>query len=98
LKVYLTAFRPSGTDVKVYYKINPISSNLNFEDQNWIEMNKEINTTSFSKQENEFIEFSYIPSSTSLTPFNEVSIKIVLLSNNTSVVPRVADFRAIILE
>lgn len=97
IKVYLTAYRPSGTDVHVYYKTNKISSNTPFEENSWVLMNKDYNITKYSMNENEFIEYSF-SSDPTIDPFTELAIKIVMTSNNNSVVPRVSDFRAIALE
>lgn len=63
LKVYITAYRPPGTDVKVYAKISNAADPDTLEQKNWIEMQKdgtgEYNYSSVVDRLN-FREYSYI--------------------------------------
>lgn len=110
LKVYLTAVRPSGTDIKVYYKIRSDADSSLFSNKSWVEMTKEYpGDNAYSKNNKEFLEYVYLPPSTSpnttstisydsYNNFIEFAIKIVFLSSSTSTIPRIADFRAIALD
>jgi len=114
LKVYLTAARPSGTDIKVYYKIKSETDSSLFTSKPWVEMVREVpGDNTYSRNNNEFFEYVYLPPSTSpnttsaikyelnsalYEDFNEFTVKVVFLSSNTSIIPRIADFRAIALE
>jgi hypothetical protein len=114
LKVYLTAARPSGTNIKVYYKIKSETDSTLFTSKPWVEMVREVpGDNAYSRNTNEFLEYVYLPpsdlpSTTSVIKyavnsalyedFNEFAVKVVFLSSNTSIIPRIADFRAIALD
>lgn len=114
LKVYLTAVRQFGTDIKVYYKVKSEADSTLFNTKPWVEMTKEYpGSNTYSKNSNEFIEYVYYPTVSSPTTssnvkytfngttydsFKEFSIKIVFVSDNPCLVPRIADFRAIALD
>lgn len=117
LNVFLSAYRPPGTDVKVYCKLLNGSDGETLAQKYWIEMPKlgdgDITYSSISNRYN-FKELSYgLPSSMMTGPYGEVqytaggttytsykyyAIKIVLTADNSAVVPRVADMRAIALQ
>lgn len=112
LKVYLTAVKQSGTDIKVYYKVKATEDSDLFSNRSWIEMQKEypadnLNSTNI----NDFKEFIFRPDSTTnpqtisyvrngvtYSSFDEFTIKIVFLSTDPTIIPRIADFRAIALD
>jgi len=118
-KVFLTANKPSGTDVKVYYKIRSSSDSEVIDLKSWILMDQSSpDTSSFSPDPTEFLEYTYLPSNNAsytkvggsgtkmiytaggatYEDFVEIKFKIVMTSPNTSFIPRVADFRAIVVE
>ena len=117
LNVYLSAYRPPGTDVKVYCKLLNATDGETLAQKYWIEMPKlgdgDITYSSISNRYN-FRELSYgLPASMMTGPNGEVqytaggatftsykyyAIKIVLVADNSAVVPRVADLRAIALQ
>lgn len=117
LNVYLTAYRPPGTDVKVYAKMKNGNDPDTFEQKSWIELEKKIGgDTLYSSLINRlnFLEFQfglpdsamqgpvgqfqYISNGIAYTDYKYFAIKIVLLSNNSAIVPRVADLRALALQ
>jgi hypothetical protein len=114
LKVYITAYKPPGTDIKVYAKLKNSTDPDPFDDKNWIEMEKEIDSVSSLVDKNDFRGFEfklpdssltgssgevqYISNGITYTTYKQYSIKIGLTSNNSAVVPRVADLRAIALQ
>lgn len=113
LNVYLTAYRPVGTDIHVYYKIQNSNDPNPFEDNNWQLMTPIKNSsTLYSPAIDTLYEYAYAPGSngvdqgyttyTSLdnvkyTTFSHFAIKIVLRTSDTTNVPFLKDFRAIAL-
>lgn len=62
IKVYLTAYRPPGTDVKVYVKVKNVDDPAPIESKNWIELIKESygdNLYSSVANRLDFKEFSF---------------------------------------
>jgi hypothetical protein len=114
LKVYITGYKPSGSDIKVYVKIKNVNDPDPFDSKNWIEMEKVEDTVSSLADKNDFKPFEfklpsasltgplgevqYVSGGTTYTTYKQYSIKIGLTSNNSAVVPRVADLRAIALQ
>lgn len=108
LRVYLSQYVPSGTSVKVYGKFLHQSDPASFEDKDWIELV----TTPPSVTSSSFVEYSYDIPSTELnggvfeyttdgvtyTGYKTFAVKVVLLSSQTSVVPKCRELRAIALQ
>jgi hypothetical protein len=85
-----------------------------FDSKSWIEMEKVADTVSSLVDRNDFRGFEfklpdsiltgssgevqYVSNGITYTTYKQYSIKIALLSNNSAVVPRVADLRAIALQ
>jgi hypothetical protein len=66
LRVYLTAYKPSGSDVYVYYKILNAEDNDTFEQTRWIPMDRVVSegftssvVYSSSSNRNDFLELVY---------------------------------------
>ena len=111
LRVYLTAYKPSNSNIRVYYKVLSISDPNAFEDKNYQLMTQLNNTNFVSTSYNDYREISYAPGvngtannsvtytsgSTAYNSFRTFAIKIVLTGTNTTDVPKVRDFRAIAL-
>lgn len=109
LRIFLGANKPSETEVHVFYKILSGSDITNFKDRPYQKMECFNPTIAPSIDVNEFREYEYRPSLTSdevtyisddgvtYDSFKYFSIKIVLTSEDTSVVPRVKDLRIIAL-
>jgi hypothetical protein len=109
LKVYLSQKMPAGTDVKVYGKFLHQSDPAAFEDKDWIELT----TTPPTVTSSSFVEYTYDIPSTELngdgvleyttdgvtyTGYKTFAVKVVLLSDKTSVVPKCRELRAIALQ
>jgi len=111
LKVYLSNQIPDGCDVKVYGKFQEATDPSNFDDLDWIELetvNPPLNTTAKSG----YVEYQYtIPTanknagvleytvgSATYSGYKSFAVKVIPLSTNTSVVPRVRELRAIALQ
>lgn len=109
LRVLLTAFKPQGTDVLVYYKVRNSLDPEKFEAKRWVLMKQNTPTYAFSSSFSDTIEYDYVPDTglveaitytsqgTTYNSFNQYAIKIVLLSDNTVKFPIVYDMRAIAL-
>lgn len=111
LRVYLTAYKPTGSNIRVYYKLLSISDADNFEDKSWQLMTELGNANFASTNPTDYRELSYAPGSggiannsvsytsgsTSYSKFKTFSIKIVMTGTDTTDVPKIRDFRAIAL-
>lgn len=117
LNLWLTAYKPQGTDIKVYAKFKSATDMTDVKDVEWTELALFENTNFFSSTANreDFREIRYrIPASGSQatyngafsytaadgsvhTTFKYFAIKIVMMSDNSSRIPKVKDMRAIAL-
>jgi len=113
LNVYLTAYRPNGTDILVYYKILNRNDTQGFADGSWTLMTKTRNSDTLnSKFRNDLHEYTFAPGSLGLeqgyvsytstngqtyNSFNQFAIKIVLVTTDKTVVPYLTDMRCIAL-
>jgi len=109
LRLLLTAVKPPGSNVNVYYKVRNSLDPERIENRNWKRMNMKTSSYTFSVNRNP-IEYEYRPSmssnnityttdTTTYKTFNQFAIKIVLSSPNTvaNAIPYVLDVRAIAL-
>jgi len=112
-RLYITGYRPVGTNIKAYIKIQNTADPIPFESADWIELDVAEGSAIFSSTANtfDFREYVYeIPAanknlgvvtytneSGTYETYKRFAIKIVLLSENTYRVPRVADYRGIAL-
>jgi hypothetical protein len=111
LRVYLTAYKPQGTNILVYYKILSASDPELFDDKEWKLMTQLGNENYFAINNNDYRELTFAPGSngipsnsvnyslgnTSFSSFRTFAIKIVMTSETKSIVPKVKDFRTIAL-
>jgi hypothetical protein len=111
LRVYLTAYKPSNSNIRVYFKALSISDPDVFEDKNYQLMTQLDNANFVSTSYNDYRELKFAPGvngtannsvsytsgSTSFSNFRTFAIKIVLTGTSTVDVPKVRDFRAIAL-
>jgi hypothetical protein len=100
--------KPSGTDVKCYYKISTAESTTPISDELWVEMDLE-QAIGNSVNDFDFREHRFFPAGAfdnfgtpsdvgPLSKFNAFQIKLVLLSSTKHLTPRLRDFRAIALD
>ncbi|MCK9369118.1 DUF4815 domain-containing protein [Candidatus Dojkabacteria bacterium] len=98
LKAYILANIPSGTSIKMYYKVAPITS-LSFEFEPWYEMALE---SSGNPSVTGYVEYKYkTPGDTALPSgdrFKIFAIKILMYSNDSTKVPQLRDLRVIALD
>jgi hypothetical protein len=108
LAVTVDINKPSGTDVKVYYKTLPTEKTTPISDENWVLMNLE-STVASSLSNYDFREHRYFPSGAFdsygvpqdnpiTARFNTFQIKIVMLSTSEANTPRLRDLRIIALD
>jgi hypothetical protein len=111
IRAYITAYKPLGTDIFLYYKVKNFSDPDPFDSKPWTRMTQKTSSRLFSDDVSDFIEYefrgsasgsdtesiSYTSGSATYDRFNQFALKIVLSSTNTTVVPVVYDLRAIAL-
>jgi hypothetical protein len=108
LAVTVDINKPSGTDVKVYYRTLPTEKTTPISDEYWILMNLESSVPS-SSSNYDFREHRYFPSGAFddygvpqdnpiSARFNTFQIKIVMLSTSEASTPRLRDLRIIALD
>lgn len=90
INVQFSAFRPFGSNIEVYIKMLPSDSETNFADEPYIL----IPSTDYPVYSNT-TPADYTFELDNQTPFTIFSIKIVMLSVDTSNVPEIKSFRAI---
>jgi hypothetical protein len=107
LKVILNAYKPLGTGVHVYYKVKSEDDPQDFDDKSYVLMSQETPSSVQSGAEDDVKEFvyktadekiNYTSDSVLYDKFKTFSVKIVLTSNSSVIVPKVRDVRAIALD
>jgi hypothetical protein len=110
LRVYLTGYKPSGSEIHVYYKLLSKSDPNPFDNSQYQLMTR-ISGNFTSSSKSDFREMTYAPGvngiannsinyttdSTAYNTFRTFVIKIVMVGNNSVDVPKIRDFRAIAL-
>ena len=109
LRLFLTAVKPPGSNVNVYYKVRNSLDPTTIEECNWVRMTQQTSQYTFSVNRTP-VEYEYRPSLTSnnitystdtttYKTFNQFAIKVVLSSQSTvaNSIPYVMDVRAIAL-
>jgi diaminopimelate epimerase len=92
----LDGFRPSGTDLKVLYKVLENDNSTPFDDIGWRYFNTDGSPDiAVGNDARNFKEYNYTQEG--LAEFSAFAIKIVGQSTNTSTVPLVSNLRAIAL-
>jgi hypothetical protein len=101
LRVYLTQSTPAGTTIEVYAKLLHASDPTSFLARPWILLDPQSSSTETPAEVIYELPSSVLTSGvytySSYSGYKTFAIKIVLLSNNTSLVPKVRDMRAISL-
>ena len=111
LRVYLTAYKPTGSEIRVYYKLLSTADPDEFDNKNYQLMTYINNSNFVSTGPSDYREVVYAPGvngtannsvsytsgSTAYSNFRTFAIKIVLSGTDPTDVPKVRDFRAIAL-
>ncbi len=92
IDIFLSANRPSGSDIDLYYKTLPSGSDIDFTGLDWIAALPvdAIPTNDNNSVYNE-VKYSIDPTGS----FGSMAFKIILKSQNSSTPPTIKDFRAI---
>lgn len=104
LRLYVDAYKPSGTEIDVYYKVKNAEDSNTFDDRPWTKMSQATLSTLFSVDEQDYIEYEFRPSlltealsytsgTNTFTTFNQFAIKVVFRSTGTIFVPKIKNFR-----
>ena len=109
LRIYLTAVKPPGSNVNVYYKVRNALDPDRIENRRWVRMTQKTSQYSYSTNRTP-VEYEFRPSlssnnityttdTTTYKTFNQFAIKIVLSAPSTvaNAIPYVLDVRAIAL-
>ena len=107
LRVFLAANKPEGTELHVYYKVWASGDASKFNDRPYVRMTCANPNRSPNIDEVSYNEYEYRPSLTSYSitytsdtgvtydSFKKFSIKIVMTSKDTAIVPKIRDLRII---
>jgi hypothetical protein len=107
MKVVLSAYKPKGTDIHVYFKAHSEADPEEFDLKNYTLMAQETSPGTYSKGDEDFQEFvyktvndtvEYTSGNALYNTFKTFSIKISMVANTTYDMPRVKDMRAIALD
>jgi len=105
IRVYLDLFKPSGTNVHVYYKVANTNDSTIFDDRNWYLMSQVTPEYIVSEFSNDYREYVFgtnggveLVTNGTLDNFNVYAIKVVFSSSNTSRPPKARNLRAIALQ
>lgn len=95
LNIFTLVNKPSGTGIKLWYKVLASGSDTNFETLSWIGASPD-SAIPTSDNLNDFTEAQYSITEAILgTEFTAFAVKITFTSENSSKVPTCRDFRAI---
>jgi hypothetical protein len=112
LRVYLTAYKPIGSNIHVYAKYLSASDPEKFEDKKWQRLTQLGNANFVSENRNDYRELTFAPGTDEISAnkifytndagivydtYKTFAIKIVMSSDITYDVPKIRDFRAIAL-
>ena len=112
LRVYLSAYRPVGTNILVMYKILNASDTQSFDTGSWQLMTPMTNYTFYSKSFGDVQEIEFAPginniannyisytstSGTTYKSFIQFAIKVILTTSDNTNVPYLTDLRALAL-
>ena len=109
LRVYLTAYKPSTSNIYVYYKILSDSDNDVFDNKSYQLMTEIGNANYAATSKTDFRELTFAPgvsgtannnvvytsSTASFNTFKTFAIKVVIASTDSTNVPKVRDLRVI---
>ena len=107
MKVVVSAYKPKGTDIHVYYKVHSEADPQEFDLKNYTLMEQETTPGTFSRGKEDFQEFvyktvnetaEYSSGGALYNSFKTFSVKISMVANTTYDMPRVKDLRAIALD
>ena len=107
IRVILNAYKPKDTDIKVYFRVWNAEDPGDFEDKPYVLMTQETDANLISANESIINQYSFKSAGGSISytsdgqtydKFKTFSIKIVLASSSSTVIPKVKDMKAIALD
>ena len=107
LMVYFRAYKPSTSNVLVYYKVLSGNDPSTFESKYWNRMEQVTDANIYSNNENDFQNYTYgtadssaayVSDGTTFNEFKTFAIKLVFVSSKNEDVPEVKDLRVIALD
>ena len=107
LKVLVTAYKPIGTDINVYYKVKSGDDPQDFDNKSYVLMSQETANSVISTNEQDVREYTYKTANDSVQyssenitydNFKTFAIKIVMSSDSVITIPKLRDMRAIALD
>ena len=107
LKIFLNAYKPKDTDIKVYFRVHNAEDPEDFEKKPYVLMTQETDANLISANETDIKHYvfktaasviSYTSSGVTYDKFKTFSIKIVLGSASTAIIPKIKDMKAIALD
>ena len=94
INIYLSANRPAGSNIDVYYKTLAAGSDVDFNSLDWVAINP-VDAIPTSDDASVFSEVKYTVDPVPTGSFGSMAFKIILRSKNSSKTPTIKDFRAI---
>lgn len=94
INIYLSANRPAGSNIDVYYKTLAAGSDVDFNSLGWVAINP-VDAIPTSDDPSVYSEVKYTVDPVPTGSFGSMAFKIILRSKNSSKTPTLKDFRAI---
>ena len=107
IKVWLNAYKPQDTDIKVYFRVHNAEDPEDFESKPYTLMTQETDANLISASEADTYQYvfksvnssiSYVSAGVTYDKFKTFAIKIVLGSASTAIIPKIKDMKAIALD
>jgi hypothetical protein len=101
IKVYLSAMKPQGSGIHVYYKVLAADDGTLWSERDWVRMVPVDDVSSTELDDYKEMEFGTVGGTAvngGFTGFKYYAIKICLTAVNTAQVPRVKELRAIAVD
>jgi hypothetical protein len=94
VRIYVNAASRLESSFDVYFRTSLSSSGVDHSTLRWTKMNCDV-PRNLSKRDDEFLDYTFYLDD--ISPFDIYDIKIVFLSGNKAVVPKLSNYRVIIL-
>jgi hypothetical protein len=102
ISVFFDANMQSGSSIEVYAKVMASDDNDLFDNKPWVQIQNVSTSTTYSSSYNDYMEQEYTWNNVSYTSggvehnnFQTYAIKVVMYSNDATIVPQIKNFRAI---
>lgn len=98
LRVFLTGYKSSQNNIRVYYKVLNSEDGTLFDDRPWVELAQLSPSSQISVNENDYREIEFGEDGINydgFTTYKTFAIKVVMTSIDSTDVPRVRDLRAV---